>query len=200
MSLNLSSTLIAWVTLAPHVLSIWFYLIILNVPIGILLGFSSGITGSSLNFDIKSWKNPKVSSHAISLFCIRLCSEYDLQISGSNSPGVSSYCIENPMGVSCHFACYQLMSCKMWTLRKGGELFVYLVALHESPQLSPCLAPLTLLFYFSDCSTLLYWNILTGICTYMRAYVRMQCDVPSHYSRLVIPPGPSCFRGHEDFW
>ncbi len=82
---------------------------------------------------------------------------------------------------------------------KAGELFVYLVAPPESLLLSPCLACLTLLFYFSDCSTLLYWNILTSSCTYMRAYVRMQHDVPSHYSRLAIPPGPSCSRGHVDF-
>ncbi len=95
-SLKLIIILITWVILAPHVLSAWFYVIILNVPIGILLGFSSGITGCSLNFDTKSWKNPKVSCHVISCFCIWLCVEHDYQISGSNSPGVSRYCIENP--------------------------------------------------------------------------------------------------------
>ncbi len=116
------------------------------------------------------------------------------KVQGLTPQGCQDITLRTHGSIMPFFACYQLMSCKMWTLCKAGELFVYLVAPPESLLLSPCL-----LFCFSDCSTLLYWDILTRSSTYMCAYVWIQCNVPRHPSRIDIPLGPSCFKGHLDF-
>jgi len=144
-------------------------LIVLNVPIGFLPGFSSGIFMVPFSLKLSPGRTLRCQATWLVTFAFGHlpCNLQHCFILEPNSPRVSRYCFENPWEFHIILHAYSCLIQNVNPCRTGTYLSILVVLLKF---LSLCLNLVgpARSFPLADCSTLLYWNMLA--CMYVHTW------------------------------
>ncbi len=119
-SLYFSSILITWVVLTPHVFSTCFYLIILNLPIGILPGFSSQIFEGSLSLKPSLGRTPRWQATWLVTFAFSHGLNITTKFQGLTFQGCQAIALRTLRGYHMFCLLVALVQCKIWTLCRAS--------------------------------------------------------------------------------